>query len=71
MTEFEKWCENPDVRYWLIDYGPFDAAKAGWRAALEWMRLIHDESYDIPEKGIYVGDIMGDKFEKELKNGQS
>lgn len=36
MKEWENWCRNPDVKFYLNDYGPFSASKAGWKAALKW-----------------------------------
>ena len=75
MSEFEAWWNKErDIKELEATYKittPEELidslAELAWKAALEWVILIHDESYDNPEKGIYVGDIIRDKLEKELK----
>lgn len=63
MKELEKWRNKQK-----ISGRSYKADARVWRAALEMVILIHDESYDNPEKGIYVGDIIRDKLEEELKD---
>lgn len=60
MKEFEKWLENPDIKFWLIDYVPFDAARAGWREALKWMKKTAQD--------LDCGD-MEDSIDEELQDG--
>ena len=79
MEQFENFYEGEkgnnqsdlNILNMTVHTFPKDYAKIFWREALEWVILIHDESYDNPEKGIYIGDIIRDKLEKELRNDQS
>ena len=44
-----------------IDFG------LGFRAALKWIDSICDESDDIAQEGIYVGNIIEGEIKKELQ----
>ena len=70
MKQFEKWDKRVKVKTWSGNIQEREERKwyreQTWRAALEMIRLIHEKSYDKPEEGIYVGDIIRDKIEQEL-----
>lgn len=62
FVEFHKWCvvEEGENRY-FHSRDEYETAKAGWKAALEWVMDTRYKDTDVPVYNLIIEELRGDR----------